>query len=333
MSTETNPTTQLAIRPKASQQLASFIGMDANAMLDVIKVQCFKGSPANVSNEQLAAFVSIAAEMGVNPLLPGMLYAYPTTGGGIVPMMGPDGVYKKLCEHPDVDTWKTDVFPEDVSLPPTHAVTQIWRKGRERPLSYTAILSEWKVQSNPNWGSRPRHMLGIRSLKQCARQIIHGVPHDEDERVIMGETDITMKVREIPKADMSQLPAPTVATAAATEVLPPEKPARRAAVKPVEPKPAPSSDAPAQARTAVQPEPEPPKAPPVISEAGSAEESIRHRLTQDQHTEDTLMKMAKMMNLCEPTDTEISQISKQNQELILGDWDTAKETMDSLTSK
>ncbi len=182
---------ELTIRPKASQQLAALIGMDPSAMLDTIKVQCFKTNPANVSNEQLAAFVSIAAEMGVNPLLPGMLYAYPTSGGGVVPIMGPDGVYKKLSEHPDVDSWETVVYPEDVSLPPTHAITRIWRKGRERPLSFTALLAEWRVSSNPNWNTRTRHMLGLRSLKQCARQIIHGIPGDEDDRHIMGEINVT----------------------------------------------------------------------------------------------------------------------------------------------
>lgn len=183
--------TQIAIRPKASQQLATLIGMEPNAMLDVIKAQCFKGNPQNISDAQLAAFVSIAAEMGVNPLLPGMLYAFPIQGGGIVPMMGPDGVYKKLSEHPEVESWETTVYPEDVALPPTHAVTKIYRKGRERPLSYTALISEWKISTNGNWASRPRHMLSIRSLKQCARQIIHGVPYDEDERAIMGEVNVT----------------------------------------------------------------------------------------------------------------------------------------------
>lgn len=183
--------TQLATRPRASHQLAALIGMEPNAMLDTIKAQCFKGNPQNISNEQLAAFVSISAEMGVNPLLPGMLYAFPTQGGGIVPMMGPDGVYKKLAEHPDIEAWDTKVYPEDVTLPPTHATTQIWRKGREKPLSYTALVSEWKVGNNPNWSSRPRHMIGLRSLKQAARQIIHGVPYDEDEHVIMGEINVT----------------------------------------------------------------------------------------------------------------------------------------------
>jgi hypothetical protein len=197
---------QIAIRPKASQQLAALIGMESSAMLDTIKAQCFKTNPANVTNEQLAAFVSIAAEMQVNPLLPGMLYAYPTTGGGIVPIMGPDGVFKKLMEHPQVDSWEVIVYPEnDVSVAPTHATAFIWRKGTDRPLKYTALFSEWKINSNPNWNTRPRHMLGLRALKHCARQIIHGIPGDEDDRHIMGEINVTPSTDSTPAVER---PAP-----------------------------------------------------------------------------------------------------------------------------
>jgi hypothetical protein len=182
---------QLAVRPRASQILATLVGMEPNAMLDTIKAQCFKGNPANISDSQLAAFVSIAAEMGVNPLLPGMLYAYPSSGGSIVPMMGPDAVFKKLTEHKDVESWEVAVFPEDVTQPPTHAVAKIYRRSTEKPLVYTAVLSEWKIGANPNWNSRPRHMLSLRAIKQCARQVIHGIPFDEDERVMMDAINVT----------------------------------------------------------------------------------------------------------------------------------------------
>ncbi len=195
---------QLTVRPKASTQLASLLGMQPEAMLDTIKAQCFKTNPANVSDAQLAAFVSIAADMGVNPLLPGMLYAYPIQGGGIIPIMGPDGIYKKLCEHPDIDSWETEVFPVDTTLAPTHAVTKIWRKGRERPLAYTALFSEWKIQTNPNWVTRPRHMLALRSLKHCARQLIHGIPGDEDDRHIQQEINVTPGAENAPVVEQQK---------------------------------------------------------------------------------------------------------------------------------
>lgn len=176
---------------RASSQLAVLLGMEVSSMLDTIKAQCFKCPANQVTDAQLAAFVSIANEMAVNPLLPGMLYAYPVQGGGIVPIMGPDGVFKKLAERPDVDSWEATIHPEDAAQLPTHAVARIFRKGVEKPLKYTAYLSEWKINSNPNWNTRPRHMLTIRAIKQCARQIIHGIPFDEDERHIMGEINVT----------------------------------------------------------------------------------------------------------------------------------------------
>lgn len=308
--------TQLAVRPKASLQLATLIGMDPAVMLNVIRAQCFKGG--NVSDEQLAAFVSIAAEMGVNPLLPGMLYAYPISGGGIVPMMGPDGVYKKLTENPEVDGWETKVFPEDTTQPPTHAITSIWRKGRERPITYTAILAEWKIQTNPNWNSRPRHMLGMRSLKQAARQIIHGVPYDEDEKVIMESINITPKTREIPRVQIE--PSPTErpeAKSVEAEVVPPPKktaPAKKAAEEP---------------KTEAQPEPAPEKteAQPDKAPEPKAGGTLREALEQS-GLKDPLLLCVKMANAFGLAKVErFDEIPAEVQASILADWDTALDAM------
>lgn len=249
--------TALAIKEPASTALASFLGMDPDMMLQTFKAQCFRNAN-QVSDSQLAAFVSIARDMGVNPLLPGMLYAYPTTGGGIVPMMGPDGVYKKLMEHPSVDSWDTKVFPEDGSGSPTHATTNIYLKGKDHPISYTAYFSEWKVQSNPNWTTRPRHMLGLRSLKQAARQVIHGLPYDEDDKVIGDLINVTpasegsgpVEQRKEPPARSKKGVAAAVENAKTenatvnveTTVVPEkEKPAEKAAEK-VEDKQAPAAN-------------------------------------------------------------------------------------------
>lgn len=267
--------TQLVTQPKASDQLAVRLGIDRQAMLETFKAQCFRNANT-VSDAQLAAFVSIANDMGVNPLLPGMLYAYPTTGGGIVPMMGPDGVYKKLMEHPAVEAWDTKVFPEDPEKPVTHATTTIYLKGKDHVISYTAYLGEWKVGSNPNWNSRPRHMLGLRSLKQAARQVIHGLPYDEDDKVIGDLINVTGTSQAAPEEAPAAAPRPEApkkargvaaskaAAAAATvveaEIVPP---AGAPVSEPTpEPKPvgAPAATAPA---IEVQAEPAPTQPAPV----------------------------------------------------------------------
>ena len=131
---------------KASTSLSQFLGVEPGMMIETIKRQCFPSLKAeDVTDAQLAAFISIANGLRVNPLLPGFLYSYPGKNGGIQPILGPDGMFKLLSERTDVDSWETQVFPEDVALPPTHAITKIWRKGIERPISYTAVFSEWNA--------------------------------------------------------------------------------------------------------------------------------------------------------------------------------------------
>lgn len=230
---------------KASDRLSLALGIPAAQMIETLKAQCFRNSnPDQISNAQLAAFISIANDMGVNPLLPGMLYAYPDRGA-IFPIMGPDGVYKKLSESNLIESWESIAHPEDVTVAPTHAIAKIWRKGSDKPISYTALLSEWQVMSNPNWKSRPRHMLSLRALKQCARQVIHGLPGDEDDRIIAGAVDVTPRpaapakepkgaaaVKEnAAKGDPAKAAAPTIevtATPVAETPAPAAAPAKEA---------------------------------------------------------------------------------------------------------
>lgn len=204
---------------KASTQLSVALGIEPGMMIETIKKQCFPGmNPDNVSDAQLAAFISVANNLGLNPLIPGFLYAYPSKNGGLVPVMGPDGVFKKLDEHVDsgkLAGYECVVYPEDMTQPPTHAVAKIFRPNNDHPSTYTAIFKEWSVASNPNWASRPRHMLFVRALKQCARQVIHGLPFDEDERRIAEMIDVTP--HDQPKRDAAPPPVSGVAAALASE--------------------------------------------------------------------------------------------------------------------
>jgi hypothetical protein len=213
----------------ASNALAQRLGVEKGHMLATIKAQCFKCDPEKVSDTQLAAFVSIAHDMGVNPLLPGMLYAFPDGRGGIVPMMGPDGVMKKLSEMKGV-TYECIVYPEDVTQPPTHATAKIYVEGKERPYTYTAVYSEWATS---NWGKKPRHWNWLRALKQCARQVIHGLPMDEEEITLGGMVNVTDTAPE-PAPERPKPPARRGGAAAAMAAT--ETPA-------ADPKPEPKKDA------------------------------------------------------------------------------------------
>jgi len=182
---------------KASTQLSTFLGIETSMMLDTLKAQCFKGlRPEQVSDAQLAAFVSVCNVQKLNPLIPGMVYAYPERNGGITPIVGPDGTFKKLDEHiaeGKLSGYECIVYPEDGSgAKPTHATATIFRKDApEHPARYTAYFSEWNVSSNPNWQQKPRHMLWLRAIKQAARQVIHGLPMDADEYKLSQMLNVT----------------------------------------------------------------------------------------------------------------------------------------------
>ncbi len=219
---------QLATAPinpgfhKATSTLSEFLGIEPRMMIDAIKKQCFPGQNSdNISDAQLAAFVSVANNLRLNPLIPGHLYAYPSKNGGIVPVTGPDGVMKMLDEHISegkLAGYECVVFPEDVTQKPTHAMATIWRQNNEHPSKYTAIFSEWVVGSNPNWASRPRHMIWMRAIKQCARQVIHGVPYDEDDVTIGDMKNVTPAEEQSPPPKQERPdPKPRRGAAAAKE--------------------------------------------------------------------------------------------------------------------
>ncbi len=224
---------QLAIAgPKASDQLATFLGIEKGMMLETLKVQCFKGkTPDQVSDAQLAAFVSTANVLQVNPLIPGMLYAYPERNGGITPILGPDGVFKKLDEF--IASGKLMGFECEVHMgadgKPERAEAVIYRVGDQKPARYTAWFSEWVVSSNVSWTSRPRHMLWVRAIKQAARQVIHGLPMDADEYEIAQMANVTPEPITRPDRPPSRSSSPRPPPARPSSSAPP-LPTRRSSV-------------------------------------------------------------------------------------------------------
>ena len=199
--------TQIAVqeRPfvKASTSLSMALGIESGMMIETIKAQCFKSTkPADVTDAQLAAYVSVANALpGINPLLPGMLYAYPEKNGGITPIIGPDGIFSLLASNPDIvaqsnggPAWYTEHGVEGQD-----EVTTAYINHRSKGLLRKKIyVKEWVVSTNPNWNTRKKHMAEVRALKQCARQIIHGLPMDEDERKIAEMVNVTNSAQTEP---------------------------------------------------------------------------------------------------------------------------------------
>jgi hypothetical protein len=251
--TDLTTTQPAAVAPRPANvrdALARSLNIDPDQLVAVVKSQCFKGDPRSITNEQLTAFLSVAADLGVNPLLPGMLYAYPIAGGGIVPMIGPDGVYTMLARRPEYGGHRFEYEYHERTLV---AVTCYiaWR-GRELPVSKRIIVAEWEMGANPNWKTRRTHMAETRALKQAARQVIHGLPWDEEERRIA-------QAVETPHVVVT----PARGAAAVAARLLDDRPAAEPALPPVEVEPAPVE---AQAEA---PKPEPDVAPADIAALAS----------------------------------------------------------------
>jgi hypothetical protein len=181
---------------KASTELSASLGMEPAMMIDTMKSQCFKGKrPEEVTDAQLATYISVANALKINPLLPGMLFAYPDRTGGVTVMLGPDGVYTLLANNPDIvatkdgdAAWWTEHGKDAAGKETCTAYVNHRTKGL---LKKTIWVDEWVVSSNPNWNSRRHHMAETRALKQVTRMVIHGVPFDEDERRIAEELNVT----------------------------------------------------------------------------------------------------------------------------------------------
>lgn len=265
---------QLSVQtaPKASDQLATFLGIEKGMMLDTLKAQCFKGKrPEEVTDAQLASFVSTANVLQVNPLVPGMLYCYPEKNGGVVPILGPDGVMKKLDEF--IASGKLTGYDCEVKMGadgrPESATASIYRKDGDKPARYTAWFSEWVVSNSPVWQQKPRHMLWLRAIKQCARQVIHGLPMDDEEYKIAQMHNVTPETEAPPveRAPMKPRSPKGAAAVKNNEKVVDAEVVDAPAAKPAEPvkQAEPVKEAPKTEPKSVTPEPvkEAPKAEPV----------------------------------------------------------------------
>jgi len=145
--------------------LAESYQMDAVAFAQTVKATVFPNGQA--TNEQLAAFCIVAKEYGLNPFTK-QVYAFPSKGGGIVPMISVDGWASIINQHPQFNGMNFR-YEKDQQSGEVYAVTCIiHRKDRAHPLVVTEFMEECKGTSQP-WAKAPLRMLRHRAMIQCAR--------------------------------------------------------------------------------------------------------------------------------------------------------------------
>lgn len=165
--------------------------------------------PKDCSREQFAAFLLVAKEYGLNPVLK-EIYAFPAKGGGIQPIVSVDGWMNLINSHPNMDGLEFDDHHDDKGEI-TAITARIWRKDRSHPIVVTEYMAECKRSTEP-WKQWPRRMLRHKAAIQCARYAFGfaGIV-DPDEAERMGAD--TSKMRDVtPPAAPTPPPAPKAIT-------------------------------------------------------------------------------------------------------------------------
>lgn len=157
--------------------------------------------PKDCSREQFAAFLLVAKEYELNPLLK-EIYAFPTRGGGIQPIVGVDGWANLINSHPQFDGMEfVDAFDEKKNL---ESVTcKMFRKDRGHPISATEYMSECKRATDP-WKQWPARMLRHKAMIQCARYAFGfaGIYDPDEAERIAAET--AKDVTPLPRKSLTQ---------------------------------------------------------------------------------------------------------------------------------
>ena len=153
------------IEPRRSLMLtvSERFAMEPKAFEATVRANCL---PQNATNEQLAAFLIVVNEYGLNPILR-EIYAMPGRGSSIQTIVGVDGWLTLINRQPNLDGITFEDRHDDkgqlVSI-----TCRIYRKDRAHPTEATEYLSECR-RSTDTWKQWPHRMLRHKALIQTAR--------------------------------------------------------------------------------------------------------------------------------------------------------------------
>lgn len=168
-------TTTAAAQPPAKRAsvinaLAAKLECDPAKLAPMLKKTAFATCR---TDEEFMAMCMVANTYGLNPILK-EVYAFPSKGGQVVPIVGVDGWIKLMNSNPAFDGIEFDEGDG-------YCTATIHRKDRNHPIKATEWLAECLGTTEP-WKRWPRRMLRHKAMIQCAR-IAFGFAgiYDEDE--------------------------------------------------------------------------------------------------------------------------------------------------------
>lgn len=143
--------------------MANRYGMEPKVFADTLRATVV---PKEITNEQFAAFVLVAKQYDLNPILK-EIFAFPTKGGGIQPIVSIDGWANLINSHPAMDGMEfVDELNDKGAL--VSITCRIYRKDRSHPVAATEYMAEC-VRNTDTWRQWPRRMLRHKAMIQAAR--------------------------------------------------------------------------------------------------------------------------------------------------------------------
>jgi len=171
-------------------EMAHRFGMERAAFEATLK-KTIMPADREATNEQVAAFLVVANQYDLNPFTK-EIFAFPSRGGGIQPVVSVDGWLKIINSHPEFDGME---FEDHLGAASNlEAVTcKMYRKDRTHPVEVTEYMSECRRDTD-TWKKWPARMLRHKATIQAARYAFGFsgiVDPDEAERAIdMGAAEV-----------------------------------------------------------------------------------------------------------------------------------------------
>lgn len=168
------------------QTMANAYGLEEAPFLEAIKQTVM---PGNATMAQTAAFLQVANKYSLNPFIK-EIYAFPTKGGGIMPMISIDGWLSIANRDARFDGYEYEEIRDEKGQLEGGQIT-VYRNDRQRAFTHREWFTECKRNTEP-WNNMPRRMMENRTTAQGIRRAlgISGVV-DSDEAEAMQEINIT----------------------------------------------------------------------------------------------------------------------------------------------
>jgi phage recombination protein Bet len=191
--------------------MASKYSMEPSAFAATLRATVM---PASTTNEQMAAFLVVAHEYGLNPITR-EIHAFPSKGG-ITPVVGIDGWINLAQRRSEFDGMEHE-YEHDANGNCVSCTCRIYRKDRSRPVVVTEFMAECRRPTEP-WKSHPRRLLRHKATIQAIRYAFGfaGIKDEDDAEVIYSSPTV---VESRPVADLNARLAASTPEPAPTETI------------------------------------------------------------------------------------------------------------------